>query len=61
MHHAKSIQFQTYTMYVCNLHTVWRKILAGRRFSEFALFKCLAEKLWQMNRSAKGLLIVTIY
>ena len=27
--------------------------------SEFALFKCLAEKFWRMNRSAKGILIVT--
>ena len=26
---------------------------------EFAVFKHLAEKFWQMNRSAKGLLIVT--
>ena len=28
-------------------------------FGEFTLFKCLGEKVWQMNRSAKGLLIVT--
>ena len=28
-------------------------------FGEFTLFKCLAEKSWQMNRSAKCLLIVT--
>ena len=28
----------------------------GRMFGEF---KCLAEKVWQMNRSAKRLLIVT--
>ena len=25
----------------------------------FGEFKCLAEKVWQMNRSAKRLLIVT--
>ena len=28
-------------------------------FDEFILFKYLAEKVWQMNRSAKRLLIVT--
>ena len=28
-------------------------------FGEFTLFKCLVKKVWQMNRSAKGLLIVT--
>ena len=28
-------------------------------FGEFTLFKRLAGKIWQMNRSAKGLLIVT--
>ena len=28
-------------------------------FGEFTLFKHLAGKVWQMNRSAKGLLIVT--
>ena len=28
-------------------------------FGEFTLFKHLAEKVWQMNRSVKGLLIVT--
>ena len=33
---------------------VWRgECLA---ISEFTLLKCLAEKIWQMNRSAKGLL-----
>ena len=30
--------------------------LVGRMFGEF---KCLAEKVWQMNRLAKRLLIVT--
>ena len=29
-------------------------------FGEFTLFKCLVKKVWRMNRSAKGLLIVTI-
>ena len=29
-------------------------------FGKFTLFKHLAEKVWQMNRSAKGLLMVTI-
>ena len=28
-------------------------------FGEFALFKHFAEKGWRMNRSAKGLLIIT--
>ena len=28
-------------------------------FGEFTLFKHLAEKIWRMNRLAKGLLIVT--
>ena len=28
-------------------------------FDEFILFKCLLEKVWQMNKSAKGLLIIT--
>ena len=31
----------------------------GRIFGEFTLFKHLAEKVWRMNRSSKGLLIVT--
>ena len=39
--------------------TYSRKSLAGRMFGEFTLFKHLAEKVWQMDRSAKGLLIVT--
>ena len=30
-----------------------------RMFSEFTLFKRLTEKVWQMNRSAKGLLVVS--
>ena len=28
-------------------------------FGEFTIFKCWQEKVWRMNRSAKGLLIVT--
>ena len=28
-------------------------------FGKFTLFKCFEKKVWQMNRSAKGLLIVT--
>ena len=28
-------------------------------FGKFALFKRLVEKVWRMNRSAKGLLIIT--
>ena len=32
--------------------------IAGK-FGEFTLFRRLAEKVWQMNRSAKELLIVT--
>ena len=28
-------------------------------FGEFTLFKRIAEKVWQMNRSASGLVIVT--
>ena len=32
----------------------------GRMFGEFTIFKRLAKKVWRMNRSAKGLLIVTI-
>ena len=39
--------------------TIYQESLAGRKFGKFTLFKCLAEKVWQMNRSAKGLLIVT--
>ena len=41
--------------------TVQRESLAGRKLvmGGFTLFKCLAGKNWQMNRSAKGLLIVT--
>ena len=30
-----------------------------RMFSEFTLFKRSTEKVWQMNRSAKGLLVVS--
>ena len=33
----------------------------GRVFSKLSLFERLAEKVCQMNRSAKGLLIVTTY
>ena len=36
-----------------------RESLAGRVFGEFTLFKRLAKKMWQMNTSSKGLLIVT--
>ena len=39
--------------------TVQWESLAGRMFGKLILFKCLAKKVWQMNRSAKGLLIVT--
>ena len=39
--------------------TVYQESLADRMFGKFTLFNCLAEKVWQMNRSAKGLLIVT--
>ena len=28
-------------------------------FGEFTLFKSLVKKVWQMNRSVKGLLILT--
>ena len=28
-------------------------------FGKFTFFKCLAEKFWQMNRSAKGLFVET--
>ena len=31
----------------------------ARMLGKFTLFKCLVEKVWRMNRSAKGLLIVT--
>ena len=40
------------------MYHIQRESLVGRIFDKFILFKCLAEKVWQMNRLAKGLLIV---
>ena len=49
----------------CDVHTRYVDVcirIAGkfsrRMFGEFTLFKHLSEKVWRMNRSAKGLLIV---
>ena len=39
-------------------HTVLES-LAGRMFSKFTLFKHLVEKVWRMNKLAKGLSMVT--
>ena len=50
------------TSYICLLNqpcTVERENLVERMFDEFTLFKHLAEKVWRMNRSAKGLLIIS--
>ena len=41
-------------------YTVQRESLAGRIFGESTIFERLAEKVWRMNRSAKGLSMVAI-
>ena len=42
------------------VHTIYvAGSLVERMFGEFTLFKYLAKIVWQMNRSAKELLIVT--
>ena len=47
-------------MYIASyVATVCQESLEDRKFGKFTLFKCLAKKVWQMNRSAKVLLIVT--
>ena len=42
-------------------HTVYRESLAGRIFGKSTIFECLAEKVWRMNISAKGLSMVAIH
>ena len=37
------------------MNTVWQESFEKRMFGKFSLFKQLTEKIWQMNRSPKGL------